>query len=195
MGKEKTGREALVPAWGRESTWKASAHLWESQGWRYHHPLLPEERWPFRRECSSAHLEPVMSDIAKLVWGLVTVTGRKRTRILPTIPSSCASTSITALSVSCADARRRQHGGTSRELPRTYNFKQHIASSKAVALPFLPRRDSSLCHGRGHCGHLKLCNGTVNGCCAEPWCQQVRNGLDRKVHVMAHIFVTDARQT
>jgi hypothetical protein len=94
----------------------------------------------------------------------------------------------------CRREKMSKHGGTSRELPRTYNLKQHIASSKAVALPFLPRRDSSLCHGRGHCGHLQLGNGTVNGCCGEPWSQQVRNGLHGKVHVMAHIFVTDARQ-
>ena len=68
----------------------------------------------------------------------------------------------------------------SRELFRTYDLKQHIASSKGVSLPFLPRRDSSLCHGRGHCGHLELSNGTGNGCCTEPWCQQVRIGIHGK---------------
>src|ERR1700761_8917668 len=44
VGKEKTGREALVPARGRESTWLTLARFWESQGWRYHRPLLPEEQ-------------------------------------------------------------------------------------------------------------------------------------------------------
>ena len=83
----------------------------------------------------------------------------------------------------------------SRELPGTYNLEQHIASSKAVALPFLPRRDSSLCHGRGHCGHLELGNGAGSRCCAEPCCQQVRIGMHEKVHVGAHISVTDAGQT
>jgi hypothetical protein len=163
VGKEKTGREALVPAWGWESTWKASAHFGNlkvgdiitlfcqkgddlSDG----NVLLPVlnlscQRWrnqnaDWLRSWAKAHKnfahDPVV--LCFYVYNcLVRFLCRRRGE--------------------STEAR-------SRELPRTYNLKQHIASSKAVALPFLPRRDSSLCHGRGHCGHLELGNGTGRHC-------------------------------
>ena len=69
----------------------------------------------------------------------ITVVGKKLTRILPMIPSSCASTSITALSVSCMVEERSSeiiHRNSS--LSVTYNLEQHVTGSKAVTLAFLP---------------------------------------------------------
>ncbi len=64
----------------------------------------------------------------------VTVVGKKQTRILPMIPSSCASTSMTALSVSCTIGE-----WSSEMFHRSYCCAQHtISSSTSPAVKLSP---------------------------------------------------------
>ena len=91
---------------------------------------------------------------------------RIRTMILASIPSSCASTSMVALSVSYTSMSASRAGD---EL-KTDHFKEDVARGKGVAFLELPGCNTTLRHGWTHCGHVKWRQrvppgGDMEACC------------------------------
>ena len=75
-----------------------------------------------------------------------------RTTILPSIPSSCASTSMVALSVSCIQLNTK----FVRHILSPHNLEQNISCRECLPFLFFPRSDATFSHGRGHGWHLEV---------------------------------------
>jgi hypothetical protein len=93
--------------------------------------------------------------------------------ILAKTPSSGASTSMTALSVSWRDVSVC-FAGAGKTWQATYNFEEDVAGDVGVTLAELPASDTTLCHGgahgrHGHLGELEPPCGRV-----EAWSGRVR---------------------